>query len=482
MTVSRRTLIQTSAVAAASLAMPGVALAAEATDVVVIGGGLAGLNAALNLADSGVRVVLLEASPRVGGRCYTADKAEGRPEFGASQVGASYARVLDVCRRFNVALAPGANINAPMVFHLDGQMVTRQQWPGSPLNKTVGDEREVLPQALSGYFLRKYGHFSALDDWMAPEARALDIPYRQWLQKMGASPHAIHIINSGLVDPDVDRVSALALMHEHAFSLSELDTFGDKTLDRFEAYSRISQHVVDGTSRVPEAMARHLGDAVRLNSPVARIDMDKSSATVTTKDGRVFKAGHVVMAIPFQSMRNIAITPALNGDIGKAVANLGFQRQSQVFFHLKGTPYWEEDGLDASLWTDGPITLVRQQIGYQGERELVTTLAFGDKATALDKIPAAERALWVMQHLGELRPSMKGKLVPIAVQSWEEQPFVNGCRHSFLPGQITAFHGAMTKPHGRMIFAGEQVRRLAIGMEAAMESGEAAAIQIIESV
>jgi len=39
----------------------------------------------------------------------------------------------------------------------------------------------------------------------------------------------------------------------------------------------------------------------------------------------------------------------------------------------------------------------------------------------------------------------------------------------------------MTVPHGRMMFAGEQVRRLAIGMEAAMESGEAAAVQIIEA-
>jgi len=475
-------MIKSAATVAVATALPKAAMAAEIHDVVVVGGGLAGLNAALNLADTGARVVVLEAASRVGGRCFTADSVDGRPEYGASQIGASYARVLDVCRRFDVALAPGANINAPMCYVLDGKIVTGKAWASSALNKTVGAEREVLPQAMSGYFLRKNGHFSEPQDWLAADARKLDIPYRQWLQSVGASPAAIALINSGLVDPDVDRVSALALMHEHAYALSEMDSFGDKTLDRFEAYSRISQHVVKGTSRVPEAMAAHLGDAMRMNSPVRAIDMNNTGVTVTCTDGRVFKAGHVVMAIPFQSMRKIAITPALDGDIGKAVSSLSYQRQSQVFFHIKGTPYWEEDGLDASFWSDGPITLVRQQIGYQGERELVTTLAFGDKATNLDGLPPLERAEWVMAHISTLRPSMKGKLEPIAVQSWEEQPFVNGCRHSYMPGQITAFHEAMTVPHGRMVFAGEQVRRLAIGMEAAMESGEAAAVQIIEAV
>ena len=82
------------------------ARAAEPVDVVVIGAGLAGLNAALLLAGQGARVVVLEASGRVGGRVYTGDRIPGRPELGASQVGTLYARVRDMAAQLAVPMEP----------------------------------------------------------------------------------------------------------------------------------------------------------------------------------------------------------------------------------------------------------------------------------------------------------------------------------------------------------------------------------------
>jgi squalene-associated FAD-dependent desaturase len=46
-------------------------LAAQSKDVVVIGGGFAGLSAAVALADKGCRVALLESKPALGGRAYS---------------------------------------------------------------------------------------------------------------------------------------------------------------------------------------------------------------------------------------------------------------------------------------------------------------------------------------------------------------------------------------------------------------------------
>ena len=93
------------------LLRPARSLAAEKTTVVVIGGGLSGLNCALLLAEFGLDVIVLEGSQRVGGRAYTADGVETRPEYGASQIGRSYARALDLCSRLNLELIPQDQTN-----------------------------------------------------------------------------------------------------------------------------------------------------------------------------------------------------------------------------------------------------------------------------------------------------------------------------------------------------------------------------------
>jgi len=40
-------------------------------DAIIVGGGLSGLAAAVRLASTGRSVVLLEQSPKLGGRCYS---------------------------------------------------------------------------------------------------------------------------------------------------------------------------------------------------------------------------------------------------------------------------------------------------------------------------------------------------------------------------------------------------------------------------
>ena len=60
-------------------------------------------------------------------------------------------------------------------------------------------------------------------------------------------------------------------------------------------------------------------------------------------------------------------------------------------------------------------------------------------------------------------------------------PFAGGAYTCWRPGQIRAgFAKAFDNAVGRVIFAGEHTARLARGMEGAMESGERAALQLME--
>ena len=87
---SRRTALASTA-AAASIAglSPKPLRAQNRTDVVVIGAGLAGLNAALLLEEQGYNVQVIEGRDRIGGRLLSLRDMPGNPEAGGNGIGSA---------------------------------------------------------------------------------------------------------------------------------------------------------------------------------------------------------------------------------------------------------------------------------------------------------------------------------------------------------------------------------------------------------
>ena len=479
MGISRRSLVGAGLTLYPMLRASLVKAADEVADVIIVGGGFSGLNAAITLADQGVRVTVLEANDRVGGRAYTGDHIYGSPELGASQIGPYYGRVRNMVKKLGVKTSRGSNINAPFTFAIGGQLIRKEDWESHPLNDTVGFERRLAPSTLLGFYLGKFGPLKEVDEWLRPEAMQYDQPLGDWLVAQGASPGAMRLMREGMAPSHLNQVSVLTLLQENVRGqmLSGIDDSSGK--DRFERAALISDHVDGGTSRLPEAMADYLGDAVKINSPVAYMSSDKAGFHVRTIDGRRYSAKFGISALPFGSLRRVTIDSPLRGNQADAVANMPHANNSQVHMRLKGTPYWEQDGMDASIWSDGPLNMVRQPHGYDGSRDRLVAVVTGIKGERLDQLPPKERGEFVVREIERLRPSTKGKLEVTGIHSWQEYDFVHGCRHSYRPGQARRFVHDMIKPHERLHFAGEQTRRVEIGMESAMESGERAALEVL---
>lgn len=491
MKINRRELIKGGmSLSALALANPLSAKVPEKTSVVIIGGGLAGLNSALILKDAGVNVILLEGSSRVGGRVHTADGVETRPEYGASQIGRSYARLLSLCERFKLNLVPEQRHLMPMSNYVNQTWVKSTDWENSPLNKTVGKERKIPPALLGSKLLTELNPLKNLTDWLDPKNAPFDISVYDLLKKNGASDEAMKLVN---VTTDLHTASALGLLQEKNRGLFEL-SFSDaqtEVIDRPYGFENkkgkhdklaMVSNIEGGCSRLPEAMAKELGERVRTDKIVREINMSETGAQVRCLDGSRFDCDYVISAIPFSTLQFVSISPRVEGAKAESIFKLDYADTTRAFGIIE-EPFWEEDGLEPSFFTDETIQMFWAIDKRTDEDKPRFMVVFTDPAASrIDQLPKHEAIALIESEINRIRPSTKGKLKFVDMYGWKTDPLAQGCRHMYAPGQVTQFAKEIVEPHYRLHFAGEHTRRTDMGMESALETGERAAVEIISRV
>jgi len=485
-TFSRRRFNKTASVTAAGPFIHSRrARAQETADVIVIGAGLAGLNAAGIMADSGLNVTVLEGSSRIGGRVWSTKETwetnagEVPIELGASQISGSYARVLDAVYRLGLTLIDQDREVLPFSFHMNGMHIKAGDWADSPANPLEGEECEIPATAYGSTTLAKLNPLVELDDWLDPRFSDYDVSVHDLMKRNGVSEQGIRFSTVSGLGTEIHSVSALRYFQERTRGTLESQFVGPLDEDGMPI-EFWPKNILGGTAMLPRAMAAQLPGRVHTNKHVAAIEIEDDGVDVRTLDGSRYRARFVISSLPFTVLRSLSIWPRPPGPQFQAIQQLNYAETTRAFCRIKG-PFWQEDGFEPSINSDGAVRMFWVMDNHSGEGEhrgmFVVT---GQAALRVSARSPEAASAYLIKELERIRPTSKGQVEILRYHSWGNEPLQRGCSPMFAPGQVTAFANEMIIPHGRLHFAGEHTRRLEYGMEAAMESGERAAFEVLD--
>lgn len=472
--IRRRSVLKAGAAGMFSGFMP-LLHAAQSSDVIVLGAGLAGLNSALQLTDLGYNVTVLEAGDTVGGRVQTREVDGVLQEMGASDIDVLYARVISTAARMGLTLKPTALEFHAMSYHVGGTLLHADEWEAAAVNLTQGSERAMEPAQLQYALLGQMNPIDNPANWLQPEHLAIDVSLASYLRSQGISQPAIDLIAHTYNGENIEQTSALSIFRDMSRIAMATDTW--KQRRKSDPDLPPIQQIEGGMQSLPNAMAAFLGDGVRTGKPAALVEQDATGVTVTCRDGSRYRAGKLVCAMSLPAMRNVDFSPALSAE--KAFAMEAADYYATTKFYLRPTaPFWEEDGYAPGMWSDGLVERVFLRNDSNGDVHSLLVWINGSGARRIDKLSPDAGARLVLDELARIRPASKGRLEVVHYQAWGRNPFFGGCGFKYPAGQVERLVHELPRPEGHIHFAGEHTRQMEVGMEAAMASGERAALEV----
>jgi len=437
-------------------------------DVIVIGAGIAGLYATYLLEKRGLKVCLLEASHRVGGRILTLDDLPCAPNASAVQIGGSYRRMRDMATTLGVAIEPDASETRTQALFVGGRLRTAADWPRDTANPFPESLKNATPASALFRIAGASNPLSGPLDWRDPRFAPHDVSAADFLASRGFNAAARELIDVGL---NANRLATYSM----------LNVYRSLALFRTDASLGPTGSVRGGTERFIEALAAACNTEVRTDMPVRALDSSSNGVTARLVNGRSIHGSFALCTMPFPALQRVRLSAPLPPAQRAAITGLPYTQIVQLYLE-PATKFWESDGAPPDMWTDTAL----ERIFAVHDREtrapngLLVAWVNGAQADWTKGLSDAAIEAKAREVFAQIRPASEGRVKLLKMVRWtDENPLAGGAYMHWAPGQIARWADVMGAPAGRLHFAGEHLSRAHTGLEGAMESAEIAANAIL---
>ncbi len=417
--------------------------------VLVLGAGLAGMTAALELRAAGYEVEVLEYREKAGGRCWTLRSGDTYTELGGATQNVDFAEgnyinpgpwriphhhyaVLDYCKRLDVELEPFIQENHNAYLH------STTAFDGKPqrYRHIATDHRGHVAELLA-----KAANQGKLDDLVTEEDKAALI---ESLRTVGIlDEDNAYTANLDVADYrgfDKDPGGGANAAPEPSTPI-DMETILQSGLWRWLSTHESLHHQapmfqpVGGMDGIARGFERQVGDLITYNAKVVSLQQDENGVTATWEDlenggTNTSTADWCVCTIPFSILGQIDHN--LSSDLASVIDTMFYN--GSVKWGLEfNRRFWEQDEhiYGGITYTDMPISQISYpSTGYFSDGPAVLLGGYtwrGPNSFEFNAMQPDERIQVALDYGAQIHPQYPDEYKAGVTVSWHKVPWVLGC-------------------------------------------------------
>jgi monoamine oxidase len=465
----------------------------KGASVLVLGAGLAGMTAALELRNAGYKVRVLEFNSRPGGRNWTLRGGDTFTELGGNRQVCDFEQglyinpgpwripyhhrgVLDYCKRLNVALEPFIQLNHNALLHASSGFGGRPQ----RIREIKADFQGHVSELLA-----KVTQQGRLDEAVSKQDKEILL---EALKSWGALD-ANHSYRSSLMSAAVRGYAkepggglGAAPVPGNPIDLSEiLQSRLWRYLQNFASFDFQTTmfQPVGGMDAIGKAFARELGGLIRYDAKVTRIQQDAAGVTVTYTDvnnqamTNQERADWCVCTIPLSILSQLEID--VGASMRAAIGAVPYVAAVKVGLQFKRR-FWEEDeaiygGISYTNLPIGQIAYPNTGFNRSGRGVLLGAYLIGlPSAYEFTALTPPERVARTVEFGSQIHPQYRAEFENGVAVGWNRVPFSLGCAGYWTEATRLQHHDNLCQIDGRIALAGEHASYIPAWQEGAVLS------------